>query len=163
MMTKSSSQPRAPVQTKMSLPMTVQTLTACLAYCAYYTPKLLPRGRFIAPKQLRQLAQWIEQPMPKLLSIRQHRLLAAHFALLHATNLIHLDDYTNTVQPTDQVRLWLACSHSQQIKQLLAALTPTDSWSQTVTRLGLQKVMTIDLVAYLRQLLERYEGKLGTL
>ena len=134
-------------------PVTPYSLTLLLAYLHNYTPERLPRGHFIAPNHLRLMAEWIGLPAPGLRSIRQHRFLAAHFALLQAAGFI-APTGTRLI-PLPAITTWLHASPTDQFHHLLAALQDNPGWQQTCSHLGLEGVLTEDLTLYLQQLLTR--------
>ena len=147
-----------PSQTTCTTPhliVTPQSLTYHLAYLHHYTPKRLPRGQFIAPKHLRHIAAWIGHPLPHLFSLRQHLILSAHFALLHAASLIN--HQAPTLQPTATARTWLTQPRAEQISQLLTPLRQPAQWQQSLRDLGLQETITLDYTTYLGQMLDRQQ------
>lgn len=131
------------------------SLTLCLAFIPHYTPDWLPRRRSLAPKHLRVLANWIGCPSPQLLSLRKHPLLAAHLALLLASDLIAVN--RTAVHLTLRVTSWLHQPPMQQIEALLRVLGDEAYWSDSIQELSLQKTITIDYTAYLVQQLSRQQ------
>lgn len=140
-------------QHKSRDPVTPYSLTLVLAYLHYYTPEMLPKGRLISPTHLRLLAQWIGHPRPQLRSIRQHRLLAAHIAILHTAGFMSLTGAKVITQPA--ITPWLYASLPDKIAQLQEAIACSSSWMQSVSEIGLQETLPIDYVTYLQQSLER--------
>lgn len=136
-----------------SHPVTPYTLTLVLAYLHYYTPKRQSNGRFLAPKHLRNLADWIGHPAPQLRSIRRHKPLAAHMALLHAAGFLASEDLCFTLQPTVTARLHDPLP--DVIRTLLQAIENSDDWTNTLLGLGLQDTLTEAYTAYLQQSLVR--------
>jgi hypothetical protein len=136
-------------------PLTPYTLTLLLAYFQYYTPELLPRGRFIAPSHLRVMAAWIGLPAPQLRSLRQHPFLAAHIALLHAMGFITTAD--SRLLPLPVIMPWLHASPTDHIPPLLAALQDAAVWQQTTSHLGLTDVLTLDRITYIQQQLQQQQ------
>ncbi|MCB8944019.1 MAG: WYL domain-containing protein [Ardenticatenaceae bacterium] len=135
------------------LPMlTPTTLSLVLAYLQYYTPKSLPRGRFISPSHLRNLACWIGKPSPQMRSLRQHQPLAAHINLLYTVGFLAHDSSQLIPQPTTSS--WLHLSHLQSLQTLLTALT-SPLWGDTLEKLNLTQIITEDISAYLQQSLTR--------
>lgn len=131
---------------------TPRSLTLCLAYIHYYTPKRLPGHRFLALSALRDLAAWIDQPRPQLRTLRRHPLLMAHLALLYAAGLLVVDE--QTLSTGVGVRLWLAQEPADQLAALIHLLEGA-AWEEAVERLQWSSILTIDYGAYLCQTLRR--------
>jgi hypothetical protein len=133
--------------------LTPYSLTLILAYLHYYTPDKLPNGRFISPAHLRTLSHWIGQPNTSLLSVRQHPILAAHFALLHAAGFLSI--VGSKIIPRPIIVPWLHASPSDQISHLLQAIASPSRWQASITDLGLQSALSLDYITYLQQSLLR--------
>ncbi|MCP4359550.1 MAG: hypothetical protein GY796_16190, partial [Chloroflexi bacterium] len=134
-------------------PVTPYSLTLTLAYLHYYTPKRLSNGRLMAAKHLRALADWIGQPAPRLRSIRRHKPLAAHMALLHTAGFLAPSGAAFTPQPT--VTAWLHSPFPDIVCPLLQAIENRNSWHKTLHTLGLQDSLPEDYTVYLQQSLTR--------
>lgn len=147
------SQAPEPDLIKPRYPLTPYSLMLTLAYLHYYTPEMLPKGRFISPTHLRKLAQWIGRPMPDLRSMRQHPLLAAHIAILYAAGFLSASGSHIVAQPT--IVPWLHTPLPDMITHLQNAITCPSRWMQAVTELGLQDTLPVDYVVYLQQSLAR--------
>lgn len=139
---------------KKALPVTLQSLTIALAYMHAHVPRRLPDARYLSPTHLRQLAEWLELPQPQLRSLREHRLLAAHIALLEASGL--LATAASRVALLPAAFNWLFAPPREQKAQLLSALAG-GAWAETVRRLRAEKLFTLDYTAYLQQLLQRQD------
>lgn len=133
--------------------LTPRSLTLCLAYIQRHAPAVLPKGRFIAPTHLRTLAGWIGLPRPNLITIRHHPILAGHFALLIAADLLILTDHTFSYSLT--LTDWLNHSYHDQVNYLLQALQKQDLWHDVVESLGWTDILSLDMTAYLVQTLLR--------
>ncbi len=145
-----------PVYKQDSFPyytLTPRTLTLCLAYCHQNQPPQLPRGRFLAPSHLRALAGWIDQPKPNLLTVRRHPILASHFTLLFAADLLAFTSRHLVLSP--QATDWLKLPHQAQIDRLYQTIQQPEIWRKTVSSLGWSDILTLDKVAYLEQMLAR--------
>lgn len=135
------------INTTASHSVTPTSLTVVLAYLQYYTPNHLQNGRFLAPGHLRKLAEWIGEPAPKLRSLRQHPILAAHLALLFALDYLNDEGPQLTPQPT--IARWLHLPNNIALHTLLNQLNTT--WSGTLTKLKLTQTITPDITHYLQQ------------
>jgi hypothetical protein len=128
-----------------------RTMTLFLAYTHHYTPALLPGGR-LSPRHLRRLADWIGQPRPGLRSVRQHRALAAHYALGIAGGL--LNHQGRQLALDRQATLFLHTEPGLQIGCLIRLLQ-AETWPRLLEQLGLHEAMAIDYITYLQQSLQR--------
>ena len=100
------------------------TVTHCLAYIHYYTPKWLSRGCPIAPKHCRLLAARIDLPQAEMRSLRQHPILAAHLALLLTTG--YIESNSNKWRLTPAAHNWLNLAADEQLPGLLAQIGCSD-------------------------------------
>ena len=137
-------------------PISIYSLTLTLAYLQYYTPKQLPRGRFISPIHLRRLAAWTGSPAPQLRTLRHHPSLAAHLALLHAAGLITFAG--GRLTPCSAASAWLHAAPHRQIARLLNTLA-SPQWTSALNRLRLQETLPLDYVTFIRQSLARQQTK----
>jgi hypothetical protein len=146
-----------PDTSELCHPLTPYSLTLVLAYLHYYTPEKLPKGRFLSPTHLRMLAQWIGQPAPQIRSIRQHRQLAAHIAILYAAGFLSMSGSRIMAQPG--IVPWLHAPFPDKIAHLQKVIgcPPhwTKNWIQAITELGLQDTLPLDHITYLQQSLAR--------
>ena len=129
-------------------PLTPYSLTRVLAYLHCYAPRRLAGSRFLSVVHLRRLAGWVGLPAGYLRSLRQHRLLAAHIALLHGAGLVAGGASPIALTPT--AFHWLQATPEQQLAELTAALNTT-AWGEIVHALRLEQVLTADYLAYLSQ------------
>ena len=134
---------------------TPATLTICLAYVNHYTPKLLPRKRLLAPAHLRELAERIGQPMPTMLSLREHLSLAAHFAVLYAASLFQISHSYSFVDPG--IKTWLNLSTVAQLDILINAIMTPERWEGSLNELGLNEIIKIDYLTYICQQFQRQQ------
>ena len=132
--------------------LTPTSLTIVLAYFQYYTPKCLPRGRYIAATHLRNLALWIGRPSPDLLSLRRHPALATHIALLQAMDF--LNNTGDKILPQPPVMQWLHLPPEETIQSLLDILV-SPKWPSTLKGSKLDNIVTEDITVYLQQSLTR--------
>lgn len=129
------------------------SLMLSMAYLHYYTPKRLPDSRFMAPNHLRKLAQLINKPDNKVRSIRQHKPLAIHLALLYAAN--YLPNSGNQLGLLPTVANWLHAESKAQLEKLIQIIEAAESWTQTLSTLNLQDIITEDYTLYVYQSLTR--------
>ncbi len=139
--------------------LTPNSLTHVLAYLQYYTPKHLPRGRFIAPSHLRTLALWINKPKPKLRSLRQHPALATHFVMLYALGF--LNPVSRHCVPQPATSAWLRQPLRLTVRRLQTTLT-SPQWQASLDRLNLASVVTQDIAVYLAQSLAQQKATTPT-
>jgi len=132
---------------------TPYSLTLVLAYLQYYTPKRLKNGRFLAVEHLRNLAAWINHPLPRLRSLHQHKILALHLALLRAAEFIPAQ--SSQLDPQPAVTSWLHTTPPETINKLLLAVTDPERWQQACADLDMQNSIGPDNTAYLQQSLSR--------
>lgn len=144
----------SPIITALA-PLTPYSLTRVLAYLHCYAPRRLAGSRFLSVVHLRRLAGWVGLPAGYLRSLRQHRLLAAHIALLHGAGLIAGSASPIALTPT--AFHWLQATPEQQWAALATATT-TAAWSETLQALRLAPVLTADYLAYLGQQWSRLPG-----
>ena len=137
----------SPIITALA-PLTPYSLARVLAYLHRHAPHRLAGSRFLPVVHLRHLAGWVGLPADNLRTLRQHRLLAAHIAWLHAAGLVIANSSPVAVAPT--AYNWLRAAPEQQLAELTAALTTT-AWSEIVHALRLEQVLTADYLAYLSQ------------
>lgn len=126
----------------------VATASRMLAYIHRNGVACLPKVGFpIADR--RTLATWLDLPVPRRASSPLQPALAAHLTLLFASGLLMKDDKRWVCSAT--VFDWLQRSPDQQQQLLYQPLTHPEKWLETVSQLQLEKPLTIDQVAYLRQ------------
>lgn len=100
-------------------PVTLESLVNTLAYIHHYTIPYL-RSRGSSSQHLQRLSTWIGLPQPQLKTIRQHKLLMAHIALLQAADLLaHSKNYWFCVPDLEQ---WLELTSDSQYQHLLDAV-----------------------------------------
>lgn len=128
-------------------------LSLILAYLQYYTPKRLQNGRFLPIQDLRNLANRIGHPLPKLNSLKQHKILSMHFVLLQAAQFISAKSAIILPQPA--TTRWLHLPHQEAIDHLLSALNDPDCWQQACADLALEKAIDVDSRVYLQQSFSR--------
>ena len=137
--------------------LTRQSIAHILAYCHYYTPKLLSsRGR-LAPRHLRHLANRIGLACPDMRSLRQHLPLAAHFVLLKELSFITI--HGSHLLTTPIALLWLQKEEHEQWKILWKALLDIEKWQDSCESLNLAESLPIEYPQFLRQTILRQENK----
>ncbi|MCB8980677.1 MAG: WYL domain-containing protein [Ardenticatenaceae bacterium] len=142
--------------TELELPPCVVTpfsLMQVMAYLHYYTPKRLPDSRMMAANHLRQLAQLVDKPDSQIRTIRQHKPLATHLALLYAANYLPNSGSQLILLPT--VANWLHADSQAQLEKLIHIIKAAEPWNQTLSTLNLQDIITEDYTLYVYQSLTR--------
>lgn len=132
---------------------TAYSLSLILAYLQYYTPKRLKNGRFLPIQDLRNLAKRIGHPVPKLTSLKQHKILSLHFVLLQAAQFISAKSTIIVPQPI--TTHWLHMPHQEAIDHLLSALNGSACWQQACADLALEEAIGVDSRVYLQQSFRR--------
>ncbi len=132
--------------------LTPNSLTLILAYLAYYRPNFLS-GRCLSATHLRELSQLLGHTQPDLRSVRAHPLLAIHLAVAHAVGLLSV--FQGQWQTTLATLPWLEGNWQEQIASLEQALADSPQWSESLSTLGLQEVLTLDFLAFIKQQLSR--------
>lgn len=156
--TKTTVQPQC-VSQKSPESITPYSLTLVLAYLQYYTPKRLKNGRFLALNHLRNLAAWINHPLPRLHALQQHKILALHLTLLRAAEFIPAQ--SSHLAPQPAVTPWLHSTPPETINKLLLAVTDSVRWQQACADLGVQAIIGPDNITYLQQTLSRQASQPG--
>lgn len=129
-------------------PLTPRSLTLILAYIHHYAPRRLAGRRLLAPHHLQKMAAWLGLPQPTLRVLRQHWLLAAHFAALDAA--CFLTPAGPCLQLLPQATAWL-CAEPESQLAYLHSLLDSETWSESVNRLGLGETLGPERVAFLKQ------------
>lgn len=131
-----------------------ETVTLLLAYVHYYTPKWHPIGRSIDPAHLRKISCVIGQTSSKIWSLKDDRLLAGHFALLHCANFLSLAPNGLLVLP--KAMEWLHCgTREMQLKWLIKDIDDDAKWAHSISQLRLGDCLGIDYQTFMSQQLKR--------
>ena len=135
---------------------TPRTLTLVLAYLHREVVRWLP-GRGMAAGHLQALALWIGQPAADLRTVRAHRLLAGHLAVLRAAGLLQVTG--GYWHPTAAAFAWLRADTDAQLAWLLRLLPDSLRWAETVAAMALDETLPLDAAAFLQQTLARQMGQ----
>lgn len=135
---------------------TPRTLTLVLAYLHREVVRWLP-GRGMAAGHLQALALWIGRPAADLRTVRAHRLLAGHLAVLRAAGLLQVTG--GYWHPMAAAFEWLRADADAQLAWLLRLLPDSLRWAETVAAMALDETLPLDAAAHLQQTLARQMGQ----
>jgi len=142
-----------------ALPVSLRSLTLCLAFTHYDTPTPPRRGRgYLCPRDARRLTRWLGLPPLPARAPVDNLPLAAHLTLLVATGL--LAPAAAGLRPTAAAVDWLGQPRPEQLARLLA--TDETAWAAAAARLDLPHNVPIDYRAWLMQALERKPNPAAT-